>query len=221
MKTQKKLYYQFTASIMLLVFVFLGYVVKFYPNSQWLVSFDHHIISMIQQVTPLKTTFFKAITFLGSPTFDTILGIGLFILLWWKRRKIEAFYLAINMVMVAGIGNQLLKLVFQRPRPHFLRLASEGGFSFPSGHAMGSILLYGTLFIFITIWIKKRSTQWILGILLTLLVVFIGMSRIYLGVHYPSDIIGGWLVGGGYLAFTYPIFRQRIFIKEFKGEYRS
>lgn len=219
MKTQKKLYYQFAASIALLLFVFLGYVIKFYPQSQWLTSFDHTIISFIQQITPAKTHFFKIITFLGSPIFVAGLSAVLLIMLLWRHRKIEAFYLGINMVVVAGIINQILKHVFQRPRPDFLRLASAHGFSFPSGHAMGSMLLYGTLLIFITVWTKNRYVHWIAGILLAILVLLIGMSRIYLGVHYPSDIMGGWLVGAGYLCFTYPLFRQRIFIKEFKGEY--
>lgn len=221
MKQQKKLYYQFAGSLCLLLFVFIGYVVKFYPQNAILHGFDFTLIKYIQgNITPALTQLFKSVTFLGSPTFDTLLSLVLFIVLFCKKRRLEAYYLGINIALIAGIGNQLLKLIFQRPRPDFLRLAQEGGFSFPSGHAMGSIIMYGTIFILICTFTRSQALRWVAGIACLILVALIGVSRVYLGVHYPSDIIGGWLVGGGYLLLTYPLYRHRRFIKEFKGDYR-
>lgn len=220
MNQHKKLYYQFTGSIFLLLFVFIGYVVKFYPHSTILTTFDMGIIQHVQGfIEPKITEIMTFITSLGSPAFDIMVSVIIFAVFVFKRRYVEAIYLAINMALIAGVGNQVLKLIFHRERPDFLRLTFESGYSYPSGHAMGSLLLYGTIFILVCTMTKSKALHWLTGLVCAVLVIGVGISRIYLGVHYPSDIIGGWLMAGGYLLLTYPIFRQKYFIKEFRGEY--
>ena len=103
-----------------------------------------------------------------------------------------------RIIAVAGVAstvgmNQIVKFIVRRPRPDHLRLIKQGGFSFPSGHSMVSIALYGFLIYFINKKIKNKILKIILTILLVIIIISIGLSRIYVGVHYPSDVLGGYL----------------------------
>ena len=217
MNEKKRLYWQFAGSLCLLAFVFLGYVIKFYPFQHWLNTFDTVLIHWIQTpMNAMKTTLFKGFTFLANPATVIVLGAVILLLFLIKHRRPEAIWLAINTVFIAGVGNFLLKLAFTRPRPSH-HLVTATGYSFPSGHADGSVLLYGTLLLIALTFIKNRATKIIVTCCAIVLILCIGMSRVYLGVHYPSDIIGGWLVGSAWLCFTYPIYRHRRFILDFKG----
>jgi len=108
------------------------------------------------------------------------------------------YNLAIYFIFVVGTGfvaNALLKLMIQRPRPIYLPLAVETDFSFPSGHAMGSFIFFITvvyLYYHIT---KQKRISLILLLISMFITILIGISRIYLGVHYPSDILGGFVAG--------------------------
>lgn len=101
------------------------------------------------------------------------------------------------MLSVAGseILNIILKNIFHRIRPQFYPLIVEGDFSFPSGHAMNSFVFYFSIsYIFFQI-TKNRKLSIVTTILSFVLIILIGISRMYLGVHYPSDILGGYVAG--------------------------
>lgn len=152
-----------------------------------------------------NTQFMKVITWFGSATCLILLTIILFIVL---KNKITGFLIAINLVIVT-ILNQLLKFVLQRPRPDDYRLIDESGYSFPSGHSMISMAFYGYLIYLIY---KSKFNKYVKIILITIfafLILFIGISRIYLGVHYTSDVIAGILLSNSYLI---------VFIKLFKND---
>lgn len=221
MLEKKRLYWQFIGSSCLLLFIFLGYCVKFYPESVWLTSIDHYGAQFIQQSRPQFNELFNLFTFLGNPTTVVAITTAVIIYLLMKKQRIEATYLAINTVIFAGLLNFLAKNIFLRvrPMPHYYIEAS--GYSFPSGHADGSLLLYGTLFLIFYRQLKKHHLQWPLLIITIMIILGVGVSRIYFNVHYPSDIIGGYLLGGGIIGLTYPIFCQKRFIYEFKGGKRS
>ncbi|TYR76673.1 phosphatase PAP2 family protein [Rossellomorea vietnamensis] len=105
-------------------------------------------------------------------------------------------------IALGGGFNWLLKAYFKRERPDIEALVEQGGYSFPSGHSMGSFVLYGTL-AFAVFRLYDHTWSKILGAAaLMLLVLLIGLSRIYLGVHYPSDILGGFSAGGVWLLFS-------------------
>lgn len=217
MNQVKRLYLQTIGSIFLLIAFFIGYVVKFYPTNFLLNNFDNFFIQIIQKITPAATNFYKSITFLGNPEFLTGLSIIFFIIFILKKYYLEALYLVINMVIVAGIGNQLLKILYRRPRPTLIdHIVEAHGFSFPSGHAMGSMLLYGSLALFGLYFFKNNKLLKYLNLFLFVLPLLIGCSRIYLGVHYPSDVLAGWLFGFSWLSLTYPIYRHLRFIHDFK-----
>ena len=92
--------------------------------------------------------------------------------------------------------NQAIKHILRRPRPEHLRLIKQGGFSYPSGHSMIAICVYGIMIYLINKNIKNKKIKIMLSILLTILILTIGISRIYVGVHYPSDVLGGFLLSG-------------------------
>ncbi len=108
--------------------------------------------------------------------------------------------------IISVIGYILLKMVFQRPRPDvILWLVHERGFSYPSGHSMNCMVFYASLMIIllrehINGYIKKLAM-----VLFPLLIILIGLSRIYVGVHYPTDVIGGWLFGSAILILSWKV----------------
>lgn len=139
------------------------------------------------------TTFFKVITFFGSVWCILIISLILFII----KNKYK-LYFVINPIC-SDVLNRILKLIFVRPRPNILRLITERGYSFPSGHGMMSIICYG--FIIYLIWQNDYKLKWklLLIIPLILLILLVGISRIYLGVHYASDILAAFMIGIIYL----------------------
>ena len=107
---------------------------------------------------------------------------------------------ALNLVCVLAL-NQLLKAIVQRPRPDGFRLIAETGYSFPSGHSMISMAFFGLLVWMVWTYEKDRVLARIWSVLFSLVIVMVGVSRIYLGVHYASDVLGGFCVSLIWLAF--------------------
>lgn len=142
-------------------------------------------------VTPIA----KFITNFGGAIFLIVLTIVLFIVIKNKKIGVSIFS---NLVIVT-ILNQLLKGILQRPRPTEYRIIEETGYSFPSGHSMISMAFYGYLIYLIYKYVKNKYIKWISIVVLSLLICTIGISRIYLGVHYTSDVLGGFLISISYL----------------------
>ena len=142
-------------------------------------------------VTPIA----QFITNLGGAIFLVVLTILLFILIKNKKIGVSIFS---NLVIIT-ILNQLLKRILQRPRPTEYRIIEETGYSFPSGHSMVSMAFYGYLIYLIYKYVKNKYIKWMSIVLLSALICSIGISRIYLGVHYTSDVLGGFLISISYL----------------------
>ena len=103
-------------------------------------------------------------------------------------------------------------MIIARPRPDILRLVYETGYSFPSGHAMVATGFYGFLIYIANKKIKNKALRRCITILLTLLIFLIGISRIYLGVHYATDIIGAFIIGIIYLVIFINILKKNSII---------
>lgn len=153
---------------------------------------DNYIINLFKYKSDILTNIMKIITFLGSALSIILLTVLLIIVVKGKRNKI---LILIN-VIVTTLLNQLLKNVFQRGRP-IDSIIEESGYSFPSGHSMVSMAFYGFL-IYLVYKSNIKYKGLIVG-LLSVLIVLIGISRIYLGVHYPTDVIGGFTLSLSYL----------------------
>lgn len=155
----------------------------------------------------ILTSVFRVITNLGGAYFLIIITILCAIFI--KNKKI-AFAIPINLIL-STILNLVLKNIVERPRPIGYRLIDETGYSFPSGHSMISAAFYGLIIYFIWKNVKNIKLKYISCILLALLILLIGISRIYLGVHYASDVLGGFTISIAYLI---------IFTSTFKAIYK-
>jgi membrane-associated phospholipid phosphatase len=158
-------------------------------------QFDSVVRNAVHQhATPQLTSAMQVFSFLGSVTW--MVGFGLLVVcacFYFRRPRIAGF-LAITM---AGVGalDYVLKLAFHRPRPIAFYGASPASYSFPSGHALGSFCFYGVLAAVLASRAGGRKLRSLIWLTASLLVGLIGLSRIYLGVHYPSDVIAGYLAG--------------------------
>lgn len=146
-------------------------------------------------ISNTMTPITKFITNFGGSICLITLTIILFIVI--KNKKM-GLLIAINLLTIAGL-NLLLKNILQRPRPIEYRIIDESGYSFPSGHSMVSMAFYGFIIYLIYKYIKNKNLKIFLITILSLLIIFIGISRIYLGVHYTSDVLAGFLISISYL----------------------
>lgn len=169
---------------------------------------SNYIIS--DKLTPI----IKIVTNFGGAI---ILGlITILILILIKNKKIGLSVL-INLCSVTVL-NLVLKSILQRPRPNEYRIINETGYSFPSGHSMISMAFYGFIIYLIYKNIKNKYLKWISIILLSILILMIGFSRIYLGVHYVSDVLAGFLFSISYLIVYIKIINKCLFIEEGSNE---
>jgi membrane-associated phospholipid phosphatase len=149
------------------------------------------------------TDVFRAITRAGNFTTllaVTLLAVGIF---WRRRKRTDAVFVAL-----AFLGAQVLstgmKLGFRRDRPFFPDpLATESTFSFPSGHALVSLAVYGSIALVLARHLSTRARRAVLLGVTALLVLAIGFSRLYLGVHFLSDVLAGYAAGVAWLALLY------------------
>ena len=146
-------------------------------------------------ISDFATPIAKFITNFGGAIVLIILTISLVVSI--KNKKI-GFSIFANLAIIT-ILNQLLKRILQRPRPTEYRIIEETGYSFPSGHSMVSMAFYGYLIYLIYKYVKNKYLKWTLITLLSILICSIGISRIYLGVHYTSDVLAGFLISISYL----------------------
>ena len=146
-------------------------------------------------ISDFATPIAKFITNFGGAVFLIVLTVVLVILIKNKKIGVSIFS---NLVIITGL-NQLLKRILQRPRPTEFKIVEETGYSFPSGPSMVSMAFYGYLIYLIYKYVENKYIKWVLIVLLSCLIVGIGTSRIYLGVHYTSDVLGGFLISVSYL----------------------
>lgn len=170
-------------------------------------NFDTTIYQFIIQFkTFWLTNTFKIITsFSNSICLLLLCLIAIFIF----NNKQKAAYLFLNLVNIC-ILNTLLKEIFSRSRPFELMLIEENGYSFPSGHSMASMAFYGFIIYLISQSKWNKKWKYIFYFVLCLLIFLIGLSRIYLGVHYASDVIAGFSISFVYLLiFIYFVSRSK------------
>ena len=129
----------------------------------------------------------------------------------------EKFFLT-GELFFGGFFNLTFKNIYQRPRPAILHLVEEKGFSFPSGHSLAVTLMVGTLIVVLSQRMKDPVWRKIVQIVLGLYLVSVLVSRVYLGVHYPSDVLASLCVGLGVLFIEFPFYDKLRFQWRFKGK---
>ncbi len=182
--------------LLVIVFLLIAYLINI--NN----SIDIVFNNIIRDITDSKTCFFKFITFLGGGIFLILLTTILFILIKDKSIKVS---IVLNLFMSFLISNFLLKLIFKRERPMDM-IISESGYSFPSCHAFVAVSFYGLLIYYIWKSNLSRMVKFVIAFLLSIIIILIGVSRVYLGVHYPTDVLGGFVGGIIYLIVFLEVF---------------
>mgnify|MGYP001566629656 FL=1 len=155
---------------------------------------DFSTLNFVEQIrTPVLTLFFKAVTFMGEWSF--VLGALVLISIFFIIKKRVRYDLILWLVTVGGLGTAfVLKEIFHRGRP-IGALIAETSSSFPSAHAVISIAFYAFIFYLLARNTKRRFLKYLLITMIFLVPIFLGFSRIYLGVHYLSDVLAGYAVG--------------------------
>lgn len=193
---KRKTAYAIWASLVvsvILVMVFIQLINEI--REQDMVSMDHKVLAWTNSIiTPWLIEVMKFITMLGNiSTLIVVISLTILLLLAGRRYG-EAVFFAVAAV-TTPILNVGLKSWLQRERPDFNRLIEVTGFSFPSGHAMGSCVIYGMIGWLLSRLVRSRPAKLAIWTLTFGVILMIGYSRIYLGVHYPSDIVAGLAAG--------------------------
>lgn len=189
--------------LLLMLIVFIQITISISKES--IIVFDSFCYDKVSLLINDKMTFFvKMITNLGSAF--ALITITLLIMLFFKNKK-YGIVVGINLLCVF-LFNVLLKFVFARPRPIDINLIEESGYSFPSAHAMVSTAFYGFLMYLILRSRLSKLAKTIYILLLIMLILFICITRVYLGVHYASDVLGGLIVAIVYtILFTNSVYK--------------
>jgi len=152
-----------------------------------IVEFDDGVYNLVTRNTnSFLDNMYKVFTFLASTLFVVSSCVAL--LVFMKNKKIAGTIF--GSVAISTIVNIVIKSIFRRPRPEVRRLVEEKSFSFPSGHTMAAVTLYGILIFFVMRSKLQKNVKLAISIVLGLLPICVAVSRIYLGAHFASDVIG-------------------------------
>ena len=183
---------------------------KFFQNSGIFFTFDQSILSFFVSIRrEWLTGAMKVFTFVGGIEFILPVSVALLVWFWLSKRIFYFLFLAFSVSVSAGLVF-LLKDFFVRVRPAIeSRLVSEDSFSFPSGHAMMAIAFWGALAYLLAENFPKRWQKIIVAVGGAALIFIISASRLYLGVHWPTDILGSWILAGVWLAGLILLFKNK------------
>jgi undecaprenyl-diphosphatase len=158
--------------------------------------------------SPALTVFMRGISALGSSVVLVLFSVFLIAYFWRAWRLRAAFWLAITMVGAFTL-NTMLKNFFERPRPVPFHIHNPASYSFPSGHALLSFCFYFVAAGLLTARMRNRNAQAALWTGAALVIIAIGASRIYLGVHYPSDVLAGYAAASIWVVTLILLHRRR------------
>jgi undecaprenyl-diphosphatase len=192
----------------------LGEIAEDIVNHEPLTLIDAQVSTWLHMHgSPGVTRGLLVVTMFGSSLVVTIITLAMGLYLLWRR---QPYWIAAIWLSVFGgmLLNKILKFIFYRPRPHFDDpILAVTGYSFPSGHTMAATVLYGVLAVLIFTRMKRTSSKVIIVCSASLLIALVGFSRMYLGAHYLSDVLGAMAEGLAWLSLcltaVYTIFRHK------------
>lgn len=191
----------FLCFIAIMILVFCDYSFKI----------DKFNVFVANNRTSFLTGFMKIFTHLGSFYTLAVLAIISVVLIWFvkKDKRMSAFYA--GCFALVCISNFIIKQIVRRIRPEHLMIIEESGFSFPSGHAMMTFAFFALLIHFVCKTIKNKPLKITLISVFSILIAGVGFSRIYLGVHYLSDVIAGFLISYVLVAVSMILYNSKLF----------
>lgn len=180
--------------IAILLLLIAGFCVQtmFILNND-MTAFERNVYAKLAGlISPALTLFMTVVSDLGSVMAVTVI---IFILLLLPRTRRTFGFPVMAAVSASVILNYLLKNAIARPRPDIMRLVYEIGYGFPSGHSMNNAALYTMLALVVFRQKKSLYVRFLIAALFAVMPFFIGISRIYLGVHNTADVLAGWAMG--------------------------
>ncbi|MES5891261.1 phosphatase PAP2 family protein [Lacticaseibacillus paracasei] len=182
------------------LFIFITLLTGVLNDSGWIHTIDKQIIAAVNRFHPVTfRPLLILITNLGNPVSLVLLTVVLSLVLLLKRYRYAALFAAGTGASVRLI-NDGIKCWIRRPRPfiedtQIQALVHAAGFSFPSGHSSGTMIFYGTIILLAWILIKRQSIKWLVTCLASAMILVTGYSRIFVHVHYPTDVFAGFSLG--------------------------
>lgn len=174
------------------IFIYFALAVK----SRETLRFDQNISSFLLGLLKENSyPFFKALNVIGSFKGIGLIALIVIFLLWLKKRDYLGMAVFTLTVATGALLNDYVKDAIARPRPETPHLVHVKSFSFPSGHAMMGIILYVLIAYFLVSNIQSRAGKWLVMFLAFMMIIMLGVSRIVLQVHYPSDVAAGFALG--------------------------
>ncbi|MGG3447384.1 phosphatase PAP2 family protein [Bacillus nitratireducens] len=191
---KKKLHrYEFMCMILLLA---LFGIIAWRVQASGVTAVDTYVREMVKGLqTEISITFFTYFTKLGS-AIGVITTLIISLLVFWKKRYYAAMIVYPMAILTTHLVNKGIKEIVKRDRPSLNEALDALGYSFPSGHAMLSIMTFGFLTYIIAANLKSVTGKYVITILMGILILSIGLSRVILNVHYPTDILAGYCAGG-------------------------
>jgi len=229
MKRKRKSFYMKTAShrkqdafafaFLMIIFLFFssflifsGFIGNYIAKEEW--KFDRIAISYMNQIrSEMLTHVFKGITFTGNFLSVLIITLTIAAILIYFKKKKQSLFFSLN-VLGLWLFNEILKQIFRRPRPLELRLVHASGYSLPSGHSMVFMGLSALVIYYILRNIHNRKVSVFISCLIFIYAVLVGLSRVYVGVHYFSDVLTGWTVGMLWALSSISLYKKLEFVKK-------
>lgn len=202
---EKKLILRFIFLLTLLVITFI--IITYFVLNDGFLGFDQILMTKIKSIeTDYLTFIMKVFSFIGSTRPVIFISFILLLIIYKLYKKRQEVLLYLIVLIGSTIINQLTKFLIKRERP-ISELMMETGFSYPSGHTMGAVSLYGIITFLLWRHVRTSSRRTVLILFSIVMIMTIGFSRIYLNVHYPSDIVGALLLSGIWLYLTIWLFQ--------------
>lgn len=187
-----------------------------------LTKIDYQISQFFYSWHDLRLTkIMTIITHLGDIVTQTTITVGTVVFLFALKKWRTALWYGLTVLGGALLLNGAIKEFYARARPSEIEpLVEIGGYSFPSGHSMGAMIVYGGLLFLILRFIRSNALKIAVGSLIVLAILSIGVSRVYLAVHFPSDVIGGFSLGLSWLVISIALLGLKYTQTETRGRNR-
>ncbi|WP_195694669.1 phosphatase PAP2 family protein [Priestia megaterium] len=207
---------QFTVVFILSAISIIGFgFLAILVSQDRIIHFDSTVISFMQGFeSPILTSIMKFFTFIGSLPAIIVLSVLIMFFLYTVLKHRSELILFVAAILGSSVLFRILKQIFQRERPNLHRLIEISSYSFPSGHATNAFAFYGILAFLLWRHLPTRWGRTILILLSVIMILAVGTSRIYLGVHYPSDVLAGYLVSIFWLTiiiWLYQRYKEKIY----------
>ena len=198
-KTKKPWLSIFTIEFLLVLLLLLALMIFLYASREVFIlknfAFDDEVFNALRPyITPARTNFMNFITFLGKH--DALIPLNILLIGYFLYKKKKWFAVRVTALALSSLLLKfILKLFFQRARPDIPVIEKVAGLSFPSGHALIGVVFYGLVIFVIWHEVKQKWLKILLIAFFVILILLISFSRVYLRVHYASDVIAGMAVG--------------------------